>query len=568
MLDTNSQSHSHSGLSQGLNKYFHHIDRGGKLSSEITGGIAIFLLAICGVFINMQLIAKLSLSGSYADASIAQVASNGEVYASTYFKSLLIAFIGSMLIGLLARLPLVQVTSLGLSTVMISLTGVGNGLTYYNLLLISFVSAIVFTVLMAVPVVRSGIMAAIPTSIQKALPAATGLLFAYIAVQLSGIISVNGSMISIYGIGEELDVVSDQVMLSGLINISHFSYGTDQYHPLMLISFLLSLASFVIYLVYRRYTKRPYLYTVLTSTGLFLILSTLLVAVNWKNGKMSMESMWGRLWMIGSEDAMHTHIGSVIKTISIGKIFSEGMDFSAYTAEGGNVLVLMLIGVLTFLFMNLFDTKATVDATVAGCQMDLVENPIKETGSYDRTIGMTYVGQGIMNIVAPLLGAGPVAIGKESYAGAKDGAKSGIASIVAGIGFMLSMFVWLIPALLVTVTSYDIVFNMYGHHGKVMQLLAECSFGIANAVMVIVGLSMAKHGFSFDRTKTQEYVLAVTLIGATFLFSNLALGVASAMVVSVLLTVMGLKNENEKVILQMMLGLMSALLLILAFKYL
>ena len=132
----------HSGLSRILNKYFHHIDRGGSMKSEITAGCLMCILSVCGMFMNMQLITTMTVSGPYAGATVEQIAANGEIIAGTYFISMLIAFLGSLAIGLIARLPLVQVSGLGLSTVMISLVGTKSGLTYYNLLAVCFVSAI------------------------------------------------------------------------------------------------------------------------------------------------------------------------------------------------------------------------------------------------------------------------------------------------------------------------------------------------------------------------------------------------------------------------------------------
>ena len=73
------------GSSASLNRFFHYADRGGTLGGEIAAGLGIFFLSACGIFINMQLLAKLVISGSYSTANIAQIAANGEIYAQTYF---------------------------------------------------------------------------------------------------------------------------------------------------------------------------------------------------------------------------------------------------------------------------------------------------------------------------------------------------------------------------------------------------------------------------------------------------------------------------------------------------
>ena len=52
-----------------MNRFFHYKDRGGTIGKEITAGLGMFFLSVCGLFINMQLIAKLSISGEYAAAT-------------------------------------------------------------------------------------------------------------------------------------------------------------------------------------------------------------------------------------------------------------------------------------------------------------------------------------------------------------------------------------------------------------------------------------------------------------------------------------------------------------------
>ncbi|HWT76754.1 MAG TPA: hypothetical protein VN258_18805 [Mobilitalea sp.] len=508
----------HSGISVLLNKYFHHIDRGGSLKSEISSGILVFIIAVCGIFLNMQLIAKLGISGDVASSNTTQLAANGEVYASTYFVSMLIAFLGSLMIGLIARLPLVQVSSLGLSTVLISLMGIGSGLTYYNLLAISFCSSIAYAVLVSVPLVNKFVFQAIPASVRKALPAAAGLLLVYVAMQLSGIITVGSSSISVYGTGAEMENVSDTASLSSLVSFGKFSYATDKFHPLLLVSALTVLLTFVFYLIYKKSSKHPYLYSLLSGTGIFLVFSICAVGINWHNFQFSLDSLWGRLWMIGSEDAMQYHLTNVFANLSFGKIFSEGFNFSTYTSNGGNVVILFVAGMLTFLFMSMYDAEATLRAASASSNAFNADN--------QKDMKLALMCNAGINVLAPLFGAAPIAIGKESYAGTQDGSKSGLASIIASIGFAISMFAWIIPALFSTAPSYDIVFNMYGHYGTVMQLLTECSFGIVDAILVILGLSMIKHSMDIDWKNYSEYAPFAVTIAGTFFLSNIAYGVA------------------------------------------
>lgn len=540
------------GSSASLNRFFHYADRGGTLGGEIAAGLGIFFLSACGIFINMQLLAKLVISGSYSTANIAQIAANGEIYAQTYFVSMLLAFVGSLLIGLVARLPLIQTAGLGLSTVLVSMVGVGTGLTYYNLLVVCFFSAVAYAAVVCIPGVNKVLFSAVPVPVRQALPAAAGLMMAWAAMQLTGLVSVNGSPLSIYGTGSVLEGASDSVGLSGLVRFSGFSYATDKFHPLLLICSLSVVVTFVAWLLLRR-TKRPYLFSLLIGTVFFLVVSICAVGIDWKTFNFSLDFLWGRLWMVGSEDAMHTHLPTILSNLNFGRVFSEGLDFSAYVENGGNVPMLFFTGMLTFLGVYLFDGEATLRCVA------------NSTGTFpadeQEGIRLALACNAGINILSPLAGGAPMAISKASYAGAEDGARSGLASIVASIGFLVSAFVWIVPALFATVTSYDIVFNMYGHYGTVMQLLCECSFAVADAVMVILGLSMAARAMRINWTDAMEAVSFMTTVAATFFLSNLACGVAAGAIAYVLMHLGG--NGEKLTLAQMGCGAVSLVLLVL-----
>lgn len=507
----------HSGISRALNRWFHHIDRGGTLKSEVTAGILLCILAVCGMFINLQLISGMLVSGAYETATVEQLASNGEIVATMYFVSMLIAFVGSLVIGVVARLPFVQVSGLGLSSVMISLIGTSTGLSYYNLIAVCFVSSIVYAVVVALPPVKNFLFKALPQSVRKAIPAAIGLLLAFVALQLSGVITVTGSSLPIFGVGDAISSASGNVQQSGLLGFSLFGYASDRFHPTLLLSGIFCIVTVVLVLVFKaRKAKHPYLWSLLISTVAYILLTVLLVNVNWTNMSLSFDSLLGRAWMIGSEDAMLNHLGTVFSNLSIGKIFTEGFNFSAYTEAGGSVALLFIAGILTMLAASLYGNEAVMRASA-------------EKGGYamsEKESKVALLCNAGINVIAPLFNGSPVEIGTESVAGAEDNAKSGIASVVAAIGFAVSMFVWIIPAIFVTYTSPEIQMNLYGHYGKVLQLLTECSFAFADTVMCLVGLSMVKNSLDIDWKDYKVFVPWIATIAGTFFLSNVAWGLA------------------------------------------
>ncbi len=495
-------------------------ERKAKTSDEIISGLSVCALSVCGMFVNMQLVLQYVISGPYAEATQAQVAANGEIIAALWFTSMMVAFAGSLLIGLIARLPLVQTTGLGLSSVLVSIMGVATGLTYANVLLLSFVGAIVYAALMGVPRVRELVLGAIPASVRMALPAAMGLLVAYVALQLSGLVTVNGSALAAYGAGTVLEDAADTVGVSRLLSWGDLSHTTDRYHPLLLVSAIACVVTIVAFVIGKRRSRRPYGFALVIGTVVFLVLYLGLVCYNFGNGRLSADSLWARLWMAGGDDAMEFHVitGAVFSNLSIGTIFSDGLDFSAFTAAGGNVALLFVGTIVTYVVACLASSLATLDAVAASGKVL----------SDERATGMALACNAGTNVLAPVLGASPVTIAPESYAGSEDRGRSGLSSVVCAIGFLVNAFVWVVPFFFATVTSYDVTFNMVGHYGFVMQLFTHTGFAVADVVMMLVGLNMALRslGAGMDWRRFSDAAAFLATVAGTFFASNIAVGVS------------------------------------------
>lgn len=513
-------------------------ERKGKVSDEILSGLGVCSLSVCGMFVNLQLVGQYLISGPYGEATQAQVAANGEILAATWFISMVVAFLGSLLIGLVARLPFVQTTGLGLSSVLVSTLGVATGLTYYNVLFLSFVGAIVYAVLIGVPQLRKLVLGAIPAPVRTALPAAMGLLIAFIALQLSGLVSIEGSALSAYGTATVLENVSDSVSLSGLVSWGGFDHSVDKYHPLLLVSAVSCVVTVCVFLVAKRRSRHPYGCSLLVGTAVFLAAYLLLVCLNLSNGKFSADSLWARLWMAGGNDAMEFHLvtGAVFTNLSIGAIFSQGLDFSAYTSAGGNLVLLVIGFVVTYVLAALATGLSTMDAVAGSAKVLRDEN----------ACGKALACNALANVIAPVLGASPLAIAPESYAGSEDRARSGLFSVVAAVGFLVNGIVMVVPFIFMTVSSYDVTFNMVGHYGFVMQLLTQCGFAIADIVMVLVGLNMSLRSLGIEWRRFSDSAAFVGVVAGTFFTSNIALGVACGTIAYLLAEVSRKKSALVK----------------------
>lgn len=504
-----------------LDGLFHYRDARGTFTGEILAGISMGLLAVCGMFMNMQLVLQYT-TVDYYTANAAMIQANGEIIASTWIASMLVAAIGTIVMGFVARRPFVQVSSMSLSCVLVSTMSISTGLTYYNMLAIIFVGNLIYLAIAAVPAIRKLFVDSLPRSVRLALPAAAGLLMAFVAAQLSGLFVITKRGVVAYGTQQMLGVGT--ALLSGTPSISSYSYLSDAYHPQMLLSALACVLAIAVYLFSARKTKTaPFLRALLIGTLFFMVSCALLVGVIWRTKGFSLSYLWARLWMVGAEDALQAHLGTALGSLSVGRVFSSGFSFSALEEAGGNVALTVASGALSYVFLFLYDAQSTIDACDDIVKAEQPSSPM-----------LPMLVNGATNLVASAFGVAPVAIGKESVAGTRDRGRSGLAAVIAGIIMLISAFVWIVPALFCTITNYSIQFNMYGHYGKVLQLLTMCSFSVADIVMMICGLMMAGRAIEEGISGTVERAPFIATIAGTFFLSNLALGVACGMVAHVL----------------------------------
>lgn len=504
-----------------LNGLFHYKEAGGTFGGEIVAGVSMGILAVCGMFMNMQMVLQYT-TVDFFSSNNAQIASNGEIAAATWLVSMLLAAIGTIVMGLVARRPFVQVAGLSLSCVLVSTLSIKSGLTYNNMLVAVFVGNVIYLAVAAVPQLRRLFVDALPRAVRLAIPAAAGLLMAFVAAQLSGVFVMNNRGVVAYGSQQMLGIGT--AALSSTPSVSTYSFTTDAYHPQMLLAMLACVLAVAVYLFSARKTKAtPFLNALLWGTVFFLVASALLVGVIWRTKGFSLNYLWARIWMVGAEDAMQAHLGTAFGSISLGSALASGLDFSGYEAEGGSAALLVSSVALNYVFLLLYDAQSTVDACDA-----IVK---REDGSKSP---LPFIVNGATNVVAGLLGVAPIAVGKESVAGTRDRGRSGLAAVVAGVIMLVSAFVWVIPALFCTITSYTVQFNLYGHYGKVLQLLTMCSFSVADAVMMVCGFMMLGRSVEAGIAGSVERAPFVATIAATLLLSNLACGVACGMIAHVL----------------------------------
>lgn len=478
-----------------LNKFFKFYDRGSSVKQEILAGLSVFIISVCALFMNISI-----LCSAFSDSI---------PYIGMYVASTIIAFIGTLLIGLIANLPLVQCSSLSLSSVFISMIGANTGLTYTNLLAVTFVTAIIYAVLMAVPATRKFIYRAIPAGVRKALPVAVGLYIAYVALQQIGVID----------------------LFSGnLQTVSRPSYTV--------FCIVMAIVGVLIAVILKwRGSKHPYLYATIFATVLFFLVASL--SGTGSEIFLAVFSL-NRVFVGINPDPngeMYT-IGAALAEMRFGDVFSTGFDFSAFTAAGGNVFLLFVEGILVFLFMGMYESEGSIrGADLSGSFLS------GEAG--EKAVGRALFVNSVTNIVAPIFGVAPVSVGKQSGIASGDGGKSGLSSIVCSIGYLVAMFTWVF--FIFFATNVPVV-PEYGHAGFVFPAVVTSSFQIAAGVMLVLGASMLRGCKECNWGDVYEFVpFALTVIGGVFM-QNIVYGVAFGTIAYAILKLFSFKASEIKTI--------------------
>ncbi|HWT73136.1 MAG TPA: hypothetical protein VN258_00205 [Mobilitalea sp.] len=501
-----------------LNKFFHFYDRGSSMKQEIGAGVSVFLISICALFMNIQI-----MSGAISDKI---------PYSGLYLGATIVSFIGTLLLGFVCNLPLVQVASLSLSSVFISTLGANTGLTYTNLLAITFVSAVVYLLLSSIPGVRKFVFHMLPKSVRNALPVSIGLYVAYTALDKMGIID-----------GFSLASLSDDTL------------GGAAIAPYVRLCVFAGIIGFAIMLfLKKRGSKTSALSAFLIATCAFYLIAALCHGIPF-----SYVFTQNRIWIGVNPDRlgeMYT-IGLGLKELQLYRVFTEGFDFSAFTAAGGNTYLIFLQGILTFLFLGMYESEASVK----GANLN---GKIIEDGSYEKAASKFLLVNAFTNVLAPIVGVAPISIGKQSSVATNDGGRTGLTSIVCAIGYLLVMLTWLPFAVFATYTASV---PEYGHAGFVFPNVILASFQIADAVMLVVGLMMLKGFQDFDGSDFTEAISFILTILGGFFTKNIAYGVAFGVMAYTFLKLISFKKDEIKSITipTTVLTILSIILIIMVF---
>ena len=177
-----------------LDSYFGITAKGSNMKTEVKGGILVFLSMVYIIAVN---------SGMMVVAGIP--------YEEAYSATIIMAIIGSLLMGLYAKFPVAMAPGMGINAMFCYTAVLSLGFTWQEALVAVVIAGLGFFIV-TVSGVRQKLLDKIPHALKASIIAGIGAFIAFIGLQNAGIITDSSTLV---GLGD----LSDPLVLLGFFCI-------------------------------------------------------------------------------------------------------------------------------------------------------------------------------------------------------------------------------------------------------------------------------------------------------------------------------------------------------------
>lgn len=465
-----------------LEKTFKLGENNTNVKTEAIAGVTTFMAMVYILFVN---------AGMFADLGGAPgQPTSGELYNAVYIATAISAVIGTVLIGLLAKLPLAQASGMGLNAFFVYTVcgfGMSNGMTYANGLLFILLDGIIF-LLLTVTGLRNKIFKAIPESVKVAIPAGIGLFIAFIGLQNAGIVVLDPAT--------KVTMVSMNLLGGAKLSTVFTVFATFA-------------GVLAIVVLQKKEVKGAILWGILGTTVLYYVVAALGALL----GSVTFTEMFKGITIQNPFAAFGDFFEHGFFTV-----FTKGFDFSMYMDKGNNVFNLilnLLTGAFAFCMVDMFDTLGTL---FGACSRG---NLLDENGDIPN-VEKAMLADAIATCTGALCGTSTVTTFVESSAGIAVGGKTGLTSMVTAVCFFVAMF-----------------FSPLG------SLIPTCA---TSAALIYVGVLMMNCVSKVDWLNVETAVPAFATIAITVMTYSISYGIGLGLVadVAIRLCLGKLFKENKE----------------------
>ncbi len=431
----------HNAVYDAVDGFFRLTERGTNIKTEVFAGLLMFVEVVCMTAVCSQMIT--------AQAGIPK-------YSTVYFGIMLMTVASTVLTGLICNAPVMQSVSMGSVVLIVSTMANNLGMTLSNVLLIAMVSNAIYLVAMVIPPVRRFVSEAVPEQIKKALPAALGaylLVYALSQLNLFGMTTYNYNAVleGMAAAGDALPYWGANVLNFGAENAAFGGW----YAQAAIITAVVAFLSMTVFHArgFKHATIISFGVTVLVYVAMWLLRGNFMDYYLYA----FITPSYGGMYFY---DGIQRIFGEFNATILL-KPFAEGTDFTKYvnyltyleaqalgvsmdqvTVDAtGKIIALVGTTALSFLVLGVSETAASVKACAyaSGAQDDgtITANP--NLGGAGKILDV-YSINALCSTVGCALGIGPMTVRPECVVGAREGGKTGLAAIVAGLLAIISVF--------------------------------------------------------------------------------------------------------------------------------
>ena len=387
-----------------LKKFFKLEERGTTVRIELIAGLTTFMARAYILMVNPGMFAD-----PFGDGTNVLGVSFGAIYIATALS----AVVGTLLIGLLANLPLAQASGMGLNAFFVYTVCVGLGFTYANALLFCLIDGIIF-ILLTVTGLRRMIFEAVPAAVKAAIPAGIGLFIAFIGLQNSKIV---------------IPSTSTGVTMNTFNLLGDATWGS-------IMPMLLTVAAVIaIAVMSKKGVRGSILWGILGAAVLYYALG------------FTVPGFYENFWVGKTMNPLEAF--GDFGTQAVAKVFTEGFNFDVYLAGDGHSVGGLVIAFITtslaFCMVDMFDTMGTLYGACRGGNL-LQEN---EKGELEvPNMDKAMLADAVATTTGAICGTSTVTTYVESSAGVGAGGRTGLASVFTAAMFCIALFLAPVAALI------------------------------------------------------------------------------------------------------------------------
>lgn len=354
-----------------LEKIFKIEENNTTVKTEVIGGITTFMTMAYILAVNPTMLAAAGMDKT-----------------AVLMATALAAFIGTLVMALLANYPFALAPGMGLNAYFAYTVCGSMGYSWQIALAAVLIEGVIFIVL-SLTNVREAIFNAIPFNLKKGVSVGIGLFIAFIGLQ-----------------GAYLVVDNDATLLS------YVDFAGD-FHTKGICAILALIGLFVTVILYIKNVKGSILIGILAT---------------WILG---MAAQAAGLYTVDDANGFY----SLYPTLGITDFTAIKLTFGqVFKADFSNVSLLNFIAVLfAFLFVDMFDTLGTLIGVATKADM------LDENGKLPK-IKQALLADAVATSAGAVIGTSTTTTFVESSAGVAAGARTGLASLVTGVLFLLSIF--------------------------------------------------------------------------------------------------------------------------------